>query len=389
MEGRKADAVFVDPPYNVAIDGHVSGNGSIHHREFEMASGEMTEKEFVDFLNASFGLLVRHSKLGSIHFACMDWRHAGEILAAGNIPMMLCLTSVSGPRIRAEWVFSTDHSMSSSLSSETEKLLIEIMFSSGSSAEIAQNVWQCVVIGAQVFLHNAHPPGSPEANPKSDWSDPQQETLMPPSIDKAFFEQLSSFDSASGLLHFLPLRRNESSSPIITIGYSDVALGTLNVTDYNEYKFKDPETVTAYSALGRSDSTVSLETTHGLIRLISHPTPFLFVSGITDSLLHFDEQVGTPALADAQNFAAVYNAGITVRYMLAGYLKKTSWRSCMVRCTVIALVMFSTAASCLAQAPTVPSSSPLDDLDTLFVPAYEGRMAALNATHPPYVEVIL
>ena len=84
MEDRKADAVFVDPPYNVAIDGHVSGNGSIHHREFEMASGEMTEKEFVEFLSVSFGLLVRHSKLGSVHFACMDWRHTGEILAAGK-----------------------------------------------------------------------------------------------------------------------------------------------------------------------------------------------------------------------------------------------------------------------------------------------------------------
>jgi hypothetical protein len=70
MEGHKADAVFVDPPYNVAIDGHVRGERSIHHREFEMASGEMTEKEFVNFLSASFGLL-RYSKLGSVHFACV------------------------------------------------------------------------------------------------------------------------------------------------------------------------------------------------------------------------------------------------------------------------------------------------------------------------------
>jgi DNA modification methylase len=84
MEGRKADTVFVDPPYNVPINGHVSGNGSIQHREFEMASGEMTEKEFVEFLSASFGLLIRHSKEGSVHFVCMDWRHAGEILTAGR-----------------------------------------------------------------------------------------------------------------------------------------------------------------------------------------------------------------------------------------------------------------------------------------------------------------
>jgi DNA modification methylase len=84
MDGRKADAVFVDPPYNVAIDGHASGNGSIRHREFKMAAGEMTEQQFLEFLSTSFGLLVRYSKPGSVHFACMDWRHAGEILTAGK-----------------------------------------------------------------------------------------------------------------------------------------------------------------------------------------------------------------------------------------------------------------------------------------------------------------
>ena len=44
----------------------------------------MTEKEFIEFLSVSFGLLIRHSKPGSVHFACMDWRHAGEILTAGK-----------------------------------------------------------------------------------------------------------------------------------------------------------------------------------------------------------------------------------------------------------------------------------------------------------------
>ena len=49
-----------------------------------MASGEMTEAEFVAFLVTSLSLLARHSTSGSIHFICMDWRHAGELLAAGN-----------------------------------------------------------------------------------------------------------------------------------------------------------------------------------------------------------------------------------------------------------------------------------------------------------------
>jgi DNA modification methylase len=84
MVSRRANLVFVDPPYNVAIEGNVSGHGSIHHSEFAMASGEMNEAEFVAFLTTSLRLLARYSSSGSIHFICMDWRHAGELLAAGN-----------------------------------------------------------------------------------------------------------------------------------------------------------------------------------------------------------------------------------------------------------------------------------------------------------------
>ena len=78
------------------IAGHVSGNGSVQHRDFVMASGEMTEAEFVAFLVTSLSLLARHSTSGSIHFICMDWRHAGELLAAGRQIYDASLTSVSG-----------------------------------------------------------------------------------------------------------------------------------------------------------------------------------------------------------------------------------------------------------------------------------------------------
>ena len=84
MGPRHANLVFVDPPYNVPIEGNVSGHGSIHHPEFAMASGEMNEAEFVAFLSTSLRLLARYSTNGSIHFVCMDWRHASELLAAGN-----------------------------------------------------------------------------------------------------------------------------------------------------------------------------------------------------------------------------------------------------------------------------------------------------------------
>ena len=84
MDGKQAHVVFADPPYNVPIPGHASGNGSIHHPNFAMASGEMTPAEFTAFLTQSFSLLLEHSKPGSVHFVCMDWRHLAEITGAGN-----------------------------------------------------------------------------------------------------------------------------------------------------------------------------------------------------------------------------------------------------------------------------------------------------------------
>ena len=82
--GDKVDAIFTDPPYNVAIDGHVSGNGSIKHRDFAFASGEMSSQEFTSFLKTTLGHAAANSKNGAIAYVCMDWRHLGELDAAGR-----------------------------------------------------------------------------------------------------------------------------------------------------------------------------------------------------------------------------------------------------------------------------------------------------------------
>jgi DNA modification methylase len=84
LDQDKASLIFTDPPYNVPIAGHVSGLGRQKHREFAMASGEMTSEQFQAFLQTVFGHLASHSVPGSIHFVCMDWRHMAETLAAGE-----------------------------------------------------------------------------------------------------------------------------------------------------------------------------------------------------------------------------------------------------------------------------------------------------------------
>lgn len=84
LDGEQAQMVFTDPPYNVPIDGHVSGLGKLQHREFAMASGEMSKSEFTGFLRAVFGNLAAASVNGAIHFVAMDWRHMAEVLEASQ-----------------------------------------------------------------------------------------------------------------------------------------------------------------------------------------------------------------------------------------------------------------------------------------------------------------
>jgi DNA modification methylase len=84
MKHEQASLVFSDPPYNVRIEGNVSGLGAVRHREFAMASGEMRPAEFTDFLNSALSLHARNSAQGSLHYICMDWRHMEELLAAGR-----------------------------------------------------------------------------------------------------------------------------------------------------------------------------------------------------------------------------------------------------------------------------------------------------------------
>ncbi|MGL4488317.1 MAG: site-specific DNA-methyltransferase, partial [Rhizobiaceae bacterium] len=76
--------LFTDPPYNVPIDGHVSGLGKVRHREFALASGEMDEETFTQFLTESLQAAAAPLKDGAIAFVCMDWRHMRELLNAGH-----------------------------------------------------------------------------------------------------------------------------------------------------------------------------------------------------------------------------------------------------------------------------------------------------------------
>jgi DNA modification methylase len=84
MGHERADLIFTDSPYNVAIDGHLTGLERIRHREFAMGVGEMSAEAFTSFLRLTLGNAAALARNGAIAFVCMDWRHMGELLKAGQ-----------------------------------------------------------------------------------------------------------------------------------------------------------------------------------------------------------------------------------------------------------------------------------------------------------------
>ena len=83
MDGTRASMVFADPPYNLRI-GAIVGRGKIKHREFLSGSGEMSSTQFIHFMTQWMRQAAQHSDNGAICYACIDWRHIAEMLAAGT-----------------------------------------------------------------------------------------------------------------------------------------------------------------------------------------------------------------------------------------------------------------------------------------------------------------
>ena len=85
MGEERAAMVFTDPPYNVPINGHAKQSDTLHHhREFAMAVGEMSTPAFAVFLARCLRNLAASCAGGALLFVCMDWRHMGELAAAGR-----------------------------------------------------------------------------------------------------------------------------------------------------------------------------------------------------------------------------------------------------------------------------------------------------------------
>jgi DNA modification methylase len=113
MGNERGSAVFADPPYNVPIDGHVSGLGRVRHREFVVAAGEMTPEAFTAFLASALERMKASSHPGALAYVCMDWAHMPELLEAAKSTAleMLNLCVWSKPNAGMGGLYRSQHEL--------------------------------------------------------------------------------------------------------------------------------------------------------------------------------------------------------------------------------------------------------------------------------------
>lgn len=181
-----------------------------------------------------------------------------------------------------------------------------------------------VTVGSRVFINDPfrdappdvrRPPGLPEELWMLDL-DPaaKARVLESPRLNLSFLgpERDAMRRTCEGLMLRAPI--NPASTPLVLVGHGFTSVGTVNVTNYDDYVWADEDTVEQFRSVTRLSEIGSIETTHGLIRLAFRDTPFLFVSGVTDALGAFDHEVGPRAYA--QNFVAAHNGGVVVAHLL-------------------------------------------------------------------------
>jgi DNA modification methylase len=81
MGQDQARLLLTDEPYNVAIAGHVTGGD---HREFVMASGEMSDEEFLAFNDAWMVAALPCLFEGALLGTFIDWRGQPTVQAAAS-----------------------------------------------------------------------------------------------------------------------------------------------------------------------------------------------------------------------------------------------------------------------------------------------------------------
>ena len=162
-----------------------------------------------------------------------------------------------------------------------------------------------VVIGGNFFIHNGHP-----GNIKSDLKHDDIGKILDSNVNSRIFELINKDFKNQTEPKFVRTPRNPAKKAVCIASKVYTSISSINVTDYSEYNWVDQEAIEHFKNLGNKLPFNSLETTHGVIKLICDK-PIIFISAITDRLGYFDSEVNA-----TQNYVSSFNAGIVTGQLL-------------------------------------------------------------------------
>lgn len=84
LAGNSITMIGTDQPYNVKIEGFVSGLGKTKHKDFAMASGEMSREEFQSFTETFLAAAKPHLIDGALVYLFIDHRGIDTVMAASR-----------------------------------------------------------------------------------------------------------------------------------------------------------------------------------------------------------------------------------------------------------------------------------------------------------------
>lgn len=175
----------------------------------------------------------------------------------------------------------------------------------------------CVVAGTNAYLFNPyrHPPTGVAHDTSHDWDSRAKVGHLLTSAAGAKF--LGALKTDTTVLQFVSLLMSpvpcNPAEPAVIAAANYIALGDINITNYDDFAWADAAAFEQCRKDNPSHPVGSVETTHGLIRLMTD-APFLFLSGITNRLGYFDQEQATNSIS--QNNIAAHNAGLVLAWLL-------------------------------------------------------------------------
>jgi hypothetical protein len=172
-----------------------------------------------------------------------------------------------------------------------------------------------VVVGSSVFVHDPYAEPRPDSHPPDPamhWRHDELDRVIPSSAEP-LLAHVGSDVRGEVEKRLLRPPSGAASPPQMSVGPNLVGLGVVNVTDYHDYTWTDDEAMKRFAALGTDGVAASLETTHGVIRLVLD-RPFVFVSGFANAVGKYGDEVSPRKYA--QNLAAANNAAVAAAWMV-------------------------------------------------------------------------